>query len=146
MNIIETVNQLLTDCPLIQEFTNDIHIDFTTNETGDYGLFSNGDTKVKEDILGNQTRQHNFVLNATNQSFNDFNRLQNSSFLLDLAYWLETVKGQEVTAEINGVKYSGAITKLWSANGMMYQVPNGNIADGVMYQLQIYAQYKLKKE
>ena len=146
MNIIETVKQLLTDCPLIQEFTNNIHVDFTTNETGDYGLFSNGDTKVKEDILGNQTRQHNFVLYATNQSFNDFERLKNSSFLLDLAYWLETVKGQEVAAEINGVKYSGEVTKLWSANGMMYQVPNGNIADGVMYQLQIYAQYKLKKE
>lgn len=145
MNIIERVKKILTDCSLVEQFTNNIHIDFTSNETGDFGLFSNGDAKIKEDILGNQTRQHNFVLQATNQSFNDFDRLQNSTFMLDLAYWLETVRGQEVTATINGKNYRGNITKIWSANGMAFQVPPG-IADGVKYQLQIYAQYNLKKE
>ena len=85
MNIIEQVKQILTDCELVKQFTQDIQIDFTSNEAGDFGLFSNGDTKLKEDILGKQTRQHNFVLYATNQSFNDFDRLQNSSFLLDLS-------------------------------------------------------------
>ena len=145
MNIIEQVKQILTDCELVKQFTQDIQIDFTSNETGDFGLFSNGDTKVKEDILGNQIRQHNFVLYATNQSFNDFDRLQNSGFLLDLSMWLETVKGQKVEATINDAKYSGEITKLWSANGMAYQVPP-DISAGVIYQLQIYAQYNLKKE
>lgn len=145
MNIIEQVKQILTDCELVKQFTQNIQIDFTSNEAGDFGLFSNGDTKVKEDILGNQTRQHNFVLYATNQSLNDFDRLQNSSFLLDLSMWLETVKGQKVEATINGAKYSGEITKLWSANGMAYQMPQ-DISDGVTYQLQIYAQYNLKKE
>ena len=144
MNIIEQVKQILTDCELVKQFTHDIRIDFTANETGDFGLFSNGDTKIKEDILGNQTRQHNFILYATNQSFNDFDRLQNSSFLLDLAYWLETVKGQEVTATINGAEYKGEITKLWSANGMMFQAQEDRSA-GVTYQLQIYAQYKIRK-
>ena len=145
MNIIEQVKQILTDCELVKQFTQNIQIDFTSNATGDFGLFSNGDTKVKEDILGNQTRQHNFVLHATNQSVNDFDRLQNSTFLLDLAQWLETVKGQKVEATINNVKYSGEITKLWSANGMAYQMPQ-NISEGVTYQLQIYAQYNLKRE
>ena len=146
MNIIERVKQILTDCPLVKEFTNDIHVDFNSNDTGSFGLFSNGDSKTKEDILGNQVRQHNFVLYATNQSFNDFDRLQNSSFLLDLNYWLERVKGQEITAEIDGAQYRGCITKLWSANGMIYQIPVEDITDGVTYQLQIYAQYTLKKE
>ena len=145
MNIIEQVKQILTDCELVKQFTQNIAIDFTSNEAGDFGLFSNGDTKVKEDILGNQIRQHNFVLYATNQSFNDFDRLQNSSFLLDLAMWLETAKGQKVEATINNAKYSGEITKMWSANGMAYQGPQ-DISAGVTYQLQIYAQYKLKKE
>ena len=145
MNIIEQVKQLLTDCELVKKFTQDIRIDFTSNKTGNFGLFSNGDTKIKEDILGNQTRQHNFVLYATNQSFNDFDRLQNSTFLLDLAYWLETVKGQKVTATINGAKYSGEILKMWSANGMAFHMPQ-DISAGVTYQLQVYAQYKLKKE
>lgn len=145
MNIIEQVKQILTDCTLVKQFTQDIAIDFTSNETGDFGLFSNGDTKLKEDVLGNQTRQHNFVLYATNQSFNDFDRLQNSTFLLDLSMWLESVNGQEVSVTINNVKYSGEITKMWSANGMAYHTPQ-DISAGVTYQLQIYAQYKLKKE
>lgn len=144
MNIIEQVKQILTDCELVRKFTRDIQIDFTSNEVGDFGLFSNGDSKLREDILGNQTRQHNFVLYATNRSREEFERLKNSSFLLDLAYWLETVKGQEVTATINGVEYSGEITKLWSANGMLYQA-QPNMTKGVTYQLQIYAQYKLKE-
>ena len=146
MNIIESVKQILTDCSLVEPFTRDIHVDFSSNDTGCFGLFSNGDSKVKEDILGNQERQHNFVLYATNQSFNDFDLLQNSSFLLDMNYWLETVKGQEITATIDGTKYKGCITKLWSANGMIFDVPTGNITDGVTYQLQIYARYTLKKE
>ena len=144
MNIIEQVKQILTDCELIKEFTNKIHVDFTTDEAGSFGLYSNGDSKLKEDILGNQLRQHNFMLYATNQSFNDFDRLQNSTFLLDLNYLLETIKGQEVTATINKEVYRGEITKLWSANGMLYQ-PSED-ASSVMYQLQIYAQYTLKKE
>lgn len=146
MNIIERVKEILTGCELVEQFTNNIHVDFTSNETGAFGLFSNGDTKLKEDILGNQLRQHNFVLYASNQSFNDFDRLQNSTFLLDLAYWLETVKGHEVEATINGAHYKGRITKLWSANGMIYSMPTESIADCVTYQLQIYAQYTLKKE
>lgn len=146
MNIIERVKQILTDCSLVNKFTNDIHVDFNSNDTGSFGLFSNGDSKVKEDILGKQTRQHNFVLYATNQSFNDFDRLQNSSFLLDLNYLLETMKGQEVTATIDKAEYKGCITKMWCANGMLYDIPTGNITDGVTYQLQIYAQYTLMKE
>lgn len=145
MNIIEQVRHILTECPLIEQFTNHVHMDFATNESGCFGLFSNGDSKLKEDILGNQQRQHNFVLYAVNQSFNDFDRLQNSSFLLDLSYWLDMVKGQEVTASINGQTHNGTITKLWSANGMLYDYPTGNVKDGVRYQLQIYARYNLKK-
>lgn len=146
MNIIENVKQILTDCPLVKQFTNDIHVDFNSNDTASFGLFSNGDSKTKEDILGNQVRQHNFVLYATNQSFNDFDRLRNSTFLLDLNYWLETVKGQEVTATIDGAKYKGCITKMWSANGMLFAMPTEDITDEVTYQLQIYARYTLKKE
>ena len=100
---------------------------------------------IKEDILGNELRQHNFVLYAVNQSFNDFDRLANSTFLLDLNYWLESQKGHEVTVTVTGVVYQAVITKLWSANGMMYSVPSGDMNDGVSYQLQIYAQYKVRK-
>ena len=38
----------------------------------------------------------------------------------------------------------GIITKMSSANGMMFAAPTGDINDGVTYQLQIYAEYKVK--
>lgn len=146
MNIIELVRDILTNCPLVEPFTNHIHVDFTENKDGNFGLYTVGDSLVKEDILGNQERQHNFILQAHNQSMNDFDRLANSSFLLNLAHWMETVKGQEVKETIDGVERTGELLSLSSANGMQYSVPTGDLDGGVLYQLQIYARYSLKEE
>jgi len=148
MNIIEFVREVLTNYPKIQEFTNNIHIDFTNDdEHPNYGLYSIGDALLNEDILGNQTRQHSFVLYAINQSYNDYDRLVNSTFLLDLAYWLERYKSDvalEVT--IDNKAYQGKLKSLSSANGMLYQVANDDMNSGVMYQIQIYAQYTIESE
>lgn len=144
MNIIERVKDVLNNYSGISAFSNDVHIDYTDSEPTNFGISSSGDMLIKKDILGNQTRQHNFVLYAINQSFNDFDRLQNSTFLLDLNYFLETVKGQEVEATVNGVVETGKIKRMWSANGMIYDIPDGNL-DAVTYQLQIYAEYTLKE-
>lgn len=59
--------QKLTEYPKISEFLTggDIHIDFTEPDPVNYGLSSNGDSLVKEDILGNQIRRHNFVMYAS---------------------------------------------------------------------------------
>ena len=142
MNIIEKMRETLTNYEGISQFTNEVHVDFTDENAIDYGLSSTGDSLMEEDILGNQIRQHNFVLYARKEAFEDYNRLANSNWLLDLNYWLESQKGQEITA---GNK-TGKITKLWSANGMLYEIPNGDINNGVLYQLQIYAEYEIKGE
>ena len=146
MNVIEKVRELLTNYPKILEFTNNIHVDFNDENPTSFGLSSSGDTLIKEDVLGNQIRQHNFVLYALNQSFNDFDRLSNSTFLLELSHWLERQKGYPIDGTIDSKSVNGEITKLSSANGMAYNIPNGNINDGIMYQLQIYAQYTLNLE
>lgn len=149
MNIIELVRTLLTECPNMSEFTNNIHIDFTDSEKkSDFGLSSTGDSKIKEDILGNQTRRHNFVLYAVNQAFNDYDRLANSTFLLELSRWLENIEPDEYGIEerIKGETYKGKLKSVECANAMMYQIPTGDINRGVMYQLQIYATYTLGKE
>lgn len=145
MNIIEAVKKVLTEYPRMSEFCNGIHIDFNKNEPGNFGLYSNGDSLVKEDIIGNQKRKHNFVLYANNQTFNDFERLANSTFLLELGYWLEIVKNQPVSVVVDDTEYQGVVTKLSSANGMLYMVPTGDINDGVTYQLQIYAEYSVER-
>ena len=148
MNIIEFVRETLTNYPKIQEFTNNIHIDFTNDdEHPNYGLYSTGDVISSEDILGNQIRQHNFILYAVNQSYNDYDRLVNSTFLLDLAYWLERYKsGVALEVTIDNKAYQGKLKSLSSANGMLYNIINDDINNGVMYQIQIYAQYTLERE
>ena len=147
MNIIELVKQILTDYPKITEFTNEIKVDFTDDAPTSFGLSSTGDKQIKEDILGNQTRQHNFVLYALNQSANDYDRLVNSTFLLDLTYWLEQYQQEDpIEATINNKTVFGKLLGLSSANAMLYMIPTGNINDGVTYQIQIYAKYKLESE
>lgn len=147
MNIIELVRQILTDYPKIAEFTNEINVDFTDDTPSSFGLSSTGDQLVKEDILGNQTRRHNFVLYALNQSFTDYDRLANSTFLLDLTYWLERYQHEDqIEVTINNKPVSGKLLGLSSANAMLYMVPTGDINDGVTYQIQIYAQYYLESE
>lgn len=144
MNILEKVKEILTEYPKMSEFCNGIHTDFTENKPGNFGLYPNGDAILKTDILGGQKRKHSFVLYANNQSFNDFERIANSTFLLELAYWLETVKNVPITVTVGNEEREGIITKLSSANGMMFAAPTGDINDGVTYQLQIYAEYKVK--
>lgn len=147
MNIIELVKHILTDYPKITEFTNEINIDFTDDTHTNFGLSSVGDNLVKEDILGNQVRQHNFVLYALNQSYTNYDRLANSTFLLDLAYWLEQYKNEDpIEVTINNKTVSGKLLGLSSANAMLYMVPTGDINDGVTYQIQIYARYYLESE
>ena len=142
MNVIELVKQILTDYPRILEFTNEIKVDFTDDTPTSFGLSSVGDQLIKEDILGNQIRRHNFVLYALNQSFTDYDRLANSTFLLDLTYWLEQYRNNDpIEVTIDNKTVSGKLLGLSSANAMLYMVPTGDINDGVTYQIQIYAQY-----
>lgn len=142
MNIIEKVKEIISSYENINKFTNDVHVDFTEENAVNYGLSSTGDSLLKEDVLGNQKRQHNFVLYARMEAFEDYNRLANSTFLLELNYWLEKQKGQEIAKDGK----IGKITKMWSANGMLYEIPNGDINNGVLYQLQIYVEYELRGE
>lgn len=80
MNIIELVRQTLSEFPKITELNNGVDIDFTESDPGNCGLYPTGDQLLKEDIIGNQDRQHNFILYARFQSFEDYDRLANSSF------------------------------------------------------------------
>lgn len=147
MNIIELVKDILLQFPKINEVCNDIHVDFTDDTPTNYGLSSTGDSLVSEDLLGNQTRQHNFILYAVYQSMNDYDRLSNSGVLLELALWLEKQpQEQEIEIKLSDKMLKGRLLKLSTANGMLYNIPNENITDGVQYQLQIIAQYELESE
>ena len=138
MTIIEYMRQKLTEYPKISEFLtgDDIHIDFTEPDPINYGLSSNGDTLVKD-----------FVMYAVGQSFTDYNRLANSNFLLELAYWLEQLPEEEGIEVNEGDEVKQAtFLKATTANAMSMGLMGDTVDQGVMYQLQIYAQYTVESE
>ena len=135
MNVIEKVRDLLAGFPQISAICNTVHIDFADPDPASYGLSSVDDKLISEDVLGNQKRQHTFLLYAVFSSINDYERLQNSSAQLDLGYWLH---GQ-TDIPIDG----GLIVRITSGNGMLYDIPQENAVQGVQYQMQIVAEYKL---
>lgn len=146
MNIIEKVQDILQSFPKIAEVCNKVHIDFTDPDPTSYGLSSTGDSLVSEDILGNQKRKHAFMLYTTYSSINDYERLSNSTALLELSAWLKIQNGAKVETVIGDKIYTGEITDITAENGMLYNVPQENELDGVQYQLQIIAEYTVNIE
>lgn len=147
MNIIELVKSLLQEFPKINDICNNVHIDFTSDIPTSYGLSPTGDTLLREDILGNQLRQHTFTLYAVYQSINDYDRLANSGTLLELQMYLESkADNQQISINVGDKTITGNLEKLTCSNGMLYSVPQENMLDGVTYQLQIIAEYTTESE
>lgn len=146
MNVVETIQALLNKYPQISEFSGGTQIDYTENKANSFGLSSMGESLIREDILGNQTKQHNFALYAVNQSFSDYDRLSSSTFLLEFGYWLDEQKDIPISARIGEIEKQGMISSIKTANGMLFAVPTGNPSDGVTYQIQIQVIYKIESE
>lgn len=144
INIIETVCDILESFPKISQICNEIHIDFADPEPTSYGLTSTGDSLVKEDVLGNQTRQHTFMLYSVFSGINDYERLVNSSVLTELAQWLSKKSGDIVLSEIGESIHTGELLSIKAENGMLFDVPQGNDTDGIMYRLQLVAEYTIE--
>lgn len=145
MNIIEKVTDILQNYPKISEVCNEVHIDFSDPEPTSYGLSSTGDALITEDILGNQKRQHSFMLYSTFSSINDYERMLNSTALLELGLWLEEQTDFEIESTVGDNVYTGKLTKLRVENGMLYEIPQENQYDGWQYQLQIIAEYTVDR-
>ena len=149
MTIIDFMRQKLAEYPKISEFLGgeDIHIDFTDPAPVNYGLSSTGDSLLKEDLLGNQTRRHSFALYAVAPSFTDYCRIANSNFLLGLAYWLDRLPEEDgLEVEVDGVQLKGRFLKAMTANAMAMQPMGQTVNDGILYQIQIQANYKIESE
>lgn len=143
MNIIEAVKTIIADYEHISDFSGGISIDFTKETSGNIGIFPTGDRLVKKDILGNETRQHNFQLTATAASFSEFDRLNNSNWHLEFSYYLNGIKN--VVIEENDEEKI-TITSITPANAMLYGYLSTDAQDGIVYQLQISAEYKKERK
>ncbi|MEE0857698.1 MAG: hypothetical protein U0L58_10450 [Ruminococcus sp.] len=130
--------------PKISLVCNNINVDFTDTEPTSYGLSSLGDSLVFEDVLGNQTRQHSFMLYSTFSGINDFERMSNSQTLTELSVWLSKQEGIRITTNIDETEYTGEIIRIGVSGGKLYEVPLNNKAVGLRYQLQIEVQYTVE--
>ena len=135
MTIIELVKSIVESYEEIGK----LHIDYTGAVPDSCGISSTGDVLLKEDILGNKTRQHNFALYTVWQSQSDYDRMVNSGILLGLQCYLEQETQKQAVTSPDGK--NGELIKITCSNGMLYSVPDGNLNAGVIYQLQISAQY-----
>jgi len=144
MNIVEKMRDILLRFPKISTICNDINIDLTSGEPTSYGLSSTGDSLISEDILGNQTRRHSFLLYASYSGINDFERTENSTALTELSVWLSQQIGEEVTTVIEDETCTGEITRISAGNGRLYAIENNNIITGMRYQLQIEVEYTVE--
>lgn len=148
MNVIETVKKILTDCPLMDEFNDNIHIDYMSlgdKQEMDTGVYPLGTSLVSGDILGNKKYHINFSVFADKKAYEDYDRLNNSGFLLSLTYYLNQLKDIAITENVNGEEKNGVITKISAGNGLLFSVPSGDINDGVTYQIQIGVDYTIYK-
>lgn len=141
MNIIEKIRSIVAAFPKISAICDTVHVDFTDTKITSYGISSTGDSLVSEDVLGNQHRQHTFILHSTFSALNDYERMSNSGVMLELAQYLDTCVGDTVTHTIGGVGHTGEILKITTANGMLNAITDDNIVSGWFYQLQITAEY-----
>lgn len=144
-NVIETVKELLQNYPKIAEVCDEIHVDFGSTEPTSYGLSSMGDTLIEENVVGDQRRQHSFMLYCTYSGYNDYERLSNSGALLELSQWLSMQSGISVSHTVLDTSFAGKITDINTENGMLINIPQENEADGVQYQLQIIVKYTFER-
>ena len=145
MNVIQKIKDLLSECSILDDF-NGVHIDYTEGETGEAGLFSNGASKIGEDLIGNPKYRITFTLYTGLQSATDYDRIQNSDLLLRLTYYLDRIKNIAITEDVNGTEYPGEITRISCANALLFDYPYGDPNQGVRYQLQISVDYRIDIE
>lgn len=141
-NVVRTMRELLSECSLLDKF-NGIHVDYTIEEDvpGALGLFSMGTTKTGEDILGNERYRIGFQLQTGLTAYEDYERLRNSDFLLQLTYWLNRKKNIRIVEEFGETERLGKITTVSAGNALLFDAPTGDVNDGVVYQLQVTVDY-----
>ncbi|MBR1750845.1 MAG: hypothetical protein IJ740_08205 [Ruminococcus sp.] len=141
MNIIERITDTLKAFPKIDRFS--VHTDFADISPTGYGLTSIGDTKLSEDVMGNELRRHSFLLYAVYSGINDYERMANTGLLTELAIWLERQTGAGVTTVIGDESFEGEVQNITTGNGLIYELMQNNHLAGIRYQLQITADYTI---
>lgn len=145
MNIVELVRQITNEYLTSANLTDEIHIDYTVDDgnTENVGIFSVGDVKVGEDVVGNETRRNSISLFLVRQGSEDSERLENMSFLINMADKFDNIEEDSYDVDIgneDNLKH-GKLKSIACSNAMLY----GRTTDtgDPVYQMNMLATYKL---
>ena len=87
---------------------------------------------------------HSFLLYAVFSGINDYERIENSTTLTELAVWLSTRSGDTVTTVVGSDSCTGELQSIDAGNGRLYAVEEDNTITGMRYQMTIEAQYTVE--
>lgn len=140
MNIIEKVKDILTNCVLMDTFNNGNHIDYTDKSLiNNYGLYTSGESTTKVSIIGDRTKVHSFTIYSVLDTFDDVDRLTNTTFLINLGNYLEKL---DIAPFQDGDKWI-TINSFSTSNGMLYETLEDKKS---IYQFQLNVKYKESEE
>lgn len=89
-SIIEGMREYIAACPLMSEFEKGRrHIDWTSADDDNYGIFPDTDHKLEEYVDGTQIRQYVCQITIRKFSTLDADRLKNSAFMERLQSWFD---------------------------------------------------------
>lgn len=86
--IIEYLRKQISECPFLDEFSGGVHVDYTVDDSANYGIYPTGEQLLSSDMAGNERYQYNFALLAVQFSEEDEARLQSAGFLERFSRWL----------------------------------------------------------
>lgn len=138
MNLFETVEKIVRDYERFDEYGDTVNTDFGNNEEGNVVVIGEGDTLIKEDILGNETHKHDFSIIAINQAVTNYDRLKTNDWLLSFASYLR--KQRDIEFDCSDGEC--VIQKIEASKGIVLGAPEDDINNGVGYSLDLAVIYK----
>ena len=130
-SLLSAIKAYIEICPFLSDI--DLHIDRTESEPVNYSIQSAGLTKIKTDVLGNQTWQYNVILQSREYTTDDLERLNASTFTEDFIFWVDDNNENDILPELADKFKAIQIT---ADNGIcLYVDDNG---DRGIYQIQIH--------
>lgn len=69
--IIEHLREQISECPFLDEFSGGVHVDYTVDDSANYGIYPTGEQLLSSDMAGNERYQYNFALLAVQFSEED---------------------------------------------------------------------------
>ena len=92
MSNLDILRKFIAECPLIDELTDNIHIDWTQGDTENYGIMPTGVTRsvINQYVDGTKHMriQEDFSLYCDNYTFDDVQRLEQSNFIFRLMEYM----------------------------------------------------------